>query len=164
MARCSDPLRSVDYQRIWNPTIWKQDFLKVWFQMVRFFKRSGYSYCYSHSPNHLKTGPYEIQTFLSEIQIVFDKMAAICWFQMVGLLDFGSHSKSRPFEAQPLFDHSKSRLVWISDPHYPHCTNLSDWNTFGRAQNGCTSRVECNDVKQLLCSITGLRWTKLWYQ
>ena len=120
MARCSDPLRSVDYQRIWNPTIWKQDFLKVWFQMVRFFKRSGYSYCYSHSPNHLKTGPYEIQTFLSEIQIVFDKMAAICWFQMVGLLDFGSHSKSRPFEAQPLFDHSKSRLVWISDPH---CTS-----------------------------------------
>ena len=118
MARCSDPLRSVDYQRIWNPTIWKQDFLKVWFQMVRFFKRSGYSYCYSHSPNHLKTGPYEIQTFLSEIQIVFDKMAAICWFQMVGLLDFGSHSKSRPFEAQPLFDHSKSRLVWISDPHF----------------------------------------------
>ena len=35
---------------------------------------------------------------------------------MVGLPDFGSHSKSRPLETQPLFDHSKSRLVRISDP------------------------------------------------
>ena len=36
---------------------------------------------------------------------------------MVGLPDFRSHSKSRPFANQPLFDHCKSRLVWISDPH-----------------------------------------------
>ena len=36
---------------------------------------------------------------------------------MVGLPDFKSHSKSRPFATQPLFDHSKSRLVWVSDPH-----------------------------------------------
>ena len=36
---------------------------------------------------------------------------------MVELPDFRSHSKSRPFGTQPLFDHSKSRLVWISDPH-----------------------------------------------
>ena len=32
-------------------------------------------------------------------------------FQMVGLLDFRSHSKSRP-----LLDHSK--FGWISDPHF----------------------------------------------
>ena len=38
-------------------------------------------------------------------------------FQMVGLPDFRSHSKSRPFATQPLFDHSKSRLVQISDLH-----------------------------------------------
>ena len=36
---------------------------------------------------------------------------------MVGLPNFRSHSKSRPFLAKPLFDHSKSRLVWNSDPH-----------------------------------------------
>ena len=36
---------------------------------------------------------------------------------MVELLDFRSHSKSRPFATQPLFDHSKSRLVRISDPN-----------------------------------------------
>ena len=41
-------------------------------------------------------------------------------FQMVGLLDFRSHLKSGPFETQPLFDQSKSRLVWISDPHCTH--------------------------------------------
>ena len=34
---------------------------------------------------------------------------------MVGLPDFRSHSKSGPFANQPLFDHSKSRLVQISD-------------------------------------------------
>ena len=36
---------------------------------------------------------------------------------MVGLPDFRSHSKSGPFATQPLFNHIKSRLVWISDPH-----------------------------------------------
>ena len=35
---------------------------------------------------------------------------------MVGLPDFRSHSKSKTFATQPLFEHSKSRLVWISDP------------------------------------------------
>ena len=37
---------------------------------------------------------------------------------MVGPLDFRSHSKSKPFATPPLFDHSKSRLVQISDPYY----------------------------------------------
>ena len=36
---------------------------------------------------------------------------------MVGLPDFRSHSKSRPFATQPLFEHTKSRLVRISDSH-----------------------------------------------
>ena len=42
------------------------------------FKWSGFSYCYSYSPNHLKTGPFAILAFLSVFQMVFDKMAAIC--------------------------------------------------------------------------------------
>ena len=61
------------------------------------------SFIYSYSPNHLKTGLFKIRTFLSR-------------FQMVGLPDFRSHSKSEPFLTQPLFDYSKSRLVRISDP------------------------------------------------
>ena len=36
---------------------------------------------------------------------------------MVGLLDFRSHSKSRPFANQLLFEHSKYGHVQISDPH-----------------------------------------------
>ena len=35
---------------------------------------------------------------------------------MVGHLDFRSHLKSTPFATQPLFDHSKSRLVRFKIP------------------------------------------------
>ena len=35
---------------------------------------------------------------------------------MVGLPNFRSQSKSRPFATQPLLDHSKSKLGRISDP------------------------------------------------
>ena len=45
-------------------------------------------------------------------------MAAILvGFQTVGLQDIRSHSKFVPFTNQPLFDHSKSEHVRISDPH-----------------------------------------------
>ena len=60
------------------------------------FKWSGLSYSYSCSPNHSKTGHFCLM-----FQMVFDKNGG--QFQMVGLLDFRSHSKSR--------------LVRISDPH-----------------------------------------------
>ena len=55
--------------------------------------------------------------------MVFDKMSG---FLMVGLSNFRSHLKSRPFINQTLSDHSKSVLVWISDPH---CTFIktSKW-------------------------------------
>ena len=75
-------------------------------------------FSYGYSPNHSKTGTFKIQTFLSKFQMVFDKMFPhLSRFQMVGLPDFRSHSQSRPFATQPLFDNSKSRLVQISDPH-----------------------------------------------
>ena len=53
-------------------------------------------------------------------------MAAIflSGFQVVGLPDFRSHSKSGPCATQPLFHHSKSRLVQISDPH---CIQILDY-------------------------------------
>ena len=38
------------------------------------------------TPDHSKTGPFVIQTFLSGFQMVFDKMAAICLdFKWLGL-------------------------------------------------------------------------------
>ena len=42
-------------------------------------------------------------------------------FQMVGLPNFRSHLKSGPFATQPFFNHSESKLVWISDSH---CSTL----------------------------------------
>ena len=42
-----------------------------------FFKESGYNLSYSYGPNHSKTGPFKVWTFLSGFQMVFDKMAAI---------------------------------------------------------------------------------------
>ena len=102
---------------IWNPTIWNLDFWRS------DFKWSGYGYC--HSPNHLKTGPFKLQTFSSGFQFFWQNRTDMSGFQMVGLPDFRSHLKSRPFVAQPLFDHSKSRLVWISDSHCTGNYNLA---------------------------------------
>ena len=42
------------------------------------FKQSCFSYGCSFSTNHSKTKPFEIRTFLSGIQMVFDRMGAIC--------------------------------------------------------------------------------------
>ena len=74
------------------------------------FKGTGYSFSYSNGPNHLKTRPIKIWTFLSGFQMVLYKMAAMCPV-------FRSHLKSWPFEKQPHFNHSKSRLAQILDPH-----------------------------------------------
>ena len=69
-------------------------------------------YTTSYSPNHLKTRPFEIWTFLSGFQIPH----------------FRSHLKSWPFAAnQPLFDHLRSRPARISDRH---CTMFSSTEFF----------------------------------
>ena len=68
------------------------------------------------SPKYLKTGIFEICTFLSRFQKVF--FTKWSGFQKTGLPDFRSHLKFRPFATQPPFlNHSKSRLVQISDPY-----------------------------------------------
>ena len=52
------------------------------------FKGSGFSNGYSFSPNHSKTRPHKILTFLSGFQIVFlQNVSHLSGFQMVGLLD-----------------------------------------------------------------------------
>ena len=57
---------------------------------------------YVNFPNHSKTGPFKIWTFLSGFQMVSDEMAHLSGFQMVGVPYFWSHWKSGPFATQPL--------------------------------------------------------------
>ena len=56
----------------------KSGIFEGWISNGPFFKWLGFSYGYSYSPNHLKTGPFQIRTFLSGFQMVFDLMAGIC--------------------------------------------------------------------------------------
>ena len=60
---------------------------------------------------------------------------------MVGLPDFRSHSKSRPFANQPLLDHLKSRLGRILDPRCSLKNNLMDIVTL------------CFFIKCSICSV-----------
>ena len=52
-------------------------FLKVRFQMGPVFKWTGYSYC--SSPDHLKTGPFKIQTHQSRFQMVNTRWQPFWW-------------------------------------------------------------------------------------
>ena len=85
---------------------------------MQVFKWSGFNYGHSYSHNHLKTGPIKLGIF-SRFQMVFEKWRLFVCISDSWASRFRSHSKSRPFVAQTLFDrHSKSRLVHISDPQY----------------------------------------------
>ena len=77
------------------------DYLMVGFQRVLFSNGQALAMAIAIVPTIQKP---DHANFLSE-------------YQMVGLLDFRTHSKSRPFAIQPLLDHSKYRLVLISDCH-----------------------------------------------
>ena len=79
------------------------------------FKWPGFKYGYSYSPNHLKTRPVKIQMFFSGFRMVIDKMFN-CW-AFVHISNCWAARFQIPFETQPLFNHLKSRLVQISDPH-----------------------------------------------
>ena len=46
-------------------------------EKINNFEWLGLSYGYSCSPNHSKTGPLKIRTFLSGFHMVFEKMPAI---------------------------------------------------------------------------------------
>ena len=102
--------------------------------MVRFSK--GRASAIALVPNHSKTKPFEIQTFLSGFHIVFNKMLAIWQDFKFQISDFRSHSKFRPFANQPVFDHSKSRLVWNSDPTVAAFTKLWQCATHKRVVIG----------------------------
>ena len=83
---------------IWNPTIQNPETFEIrYFEGRRYFegcisngpvfKCWGFNFGYSCSPNHSKTGPFKIQTFLFGLQMFFDKMEAICKdFKWLGFL------------------------------------------------------------------------------
>ena len=106
-VQCGSEIRPFEIRNDLKSTFWRSD-----------FKWSVFS--------HLKTGPFKIRTKKSGFQMVKTRWRLV-GFQMVGLPDFRSHSKSGPFTNQPLFDHLKSGQGRISDPHCSqhsigHCT------------------------------------------
>ena len=80
--------------------IWKPDFVKVGFQKVRFSIGRALAMAIASVPT--------VQNPDVFIRILngFWQNGTHLLFQIVGLPDFRSHSKSRPFETKPLFDHS----------------------------------------------------------
>ena len=88
-------------------TFWK--YSKYILFEVQIFKGSGFSCNYSHGLSHLKAGPFEIWTFLSGIQMVLDKMAAIYPDRFRIPYEIGTIVK------QTFFGHSKA----IRSPLYP---------------------------------------------
>ena len=59
----------------------------------------------------IKNVPFKIRTFLSRIQIVFDRIGHLFGIQTVRLPEFRSHSKLEAVAKQPLVDHSKPQYM-----------------------------------------------------
>ena len=109
-------MKSINTVGIWNLTIWNPQAGLCEGQISNGLAFKWLSFTYGYSPNQSKTGPFKIGTFLSGFQmVIWQNGCHLSGFQMVGLPDFRSHSKSRSFPTQPLLDHLKSRLGWISD-------------------------------------------------
>ena len=87
--------------------------MEFWNWLFEGWISNGRAFGYGYSPNHLKTIPFEIRTFLSRFQMVFDKMAPICLdFKWLGFRISDHIPNSDHLHAtQPLFDHLKSRIV-----------------------------------------------------
>ena len=98
---------------IQNPTIWNPDFLKVKFQIVQF--SNGWALAMAIAIVPTIPNP---NIFVRISNGLWQNGSHLSGFHIVGLLELGSHLRSRPFSTQPLFDHSKSRLVQILDPHF----------------------------------------------
>ena len=69
--------RDLKSDHLKSTNIWNVDFLKVWFQMVHFLKGWALTTAIAIVPTIQKPDQFKIRTFLSEFQMVFDKMA-IC--------------------------------------------------------------------------------------
>ena len=101
---------------ICNPTIWNPETFE--FQMVRFSNGRAITMAIALVPTIWKLNIGNLDFFVRISNGFWQNGGYLSRFQMVGLPDFRSHSKFRPFVTQRLLDHSKSRLGWISDSHY----------------------------------------------
>ena len=68
-------------------------------------------------PTVLKLDNSKSWNFVQILKSFWQNGIHLSSFNMVGLLEFRSHSKCGPFVNQPLYDCSKSIHVWITDPH-----------------------------------------------
>ena len=66
--------------------------------------------------SNTKVNTTRLSSFFSNSKAGSSYSPKFDWFQMVELPVLRSHSKSWPFANGPLFDHSKSWCIWISDP------------------------------------------------
>ena len=65
-----------------SANIWNLQTFEIWTFWISLSSGCSYSY----GPNHSKTSPFKIQSFLSRLQMVFDKMTVICPdFKWLGL-------------------------------------------------------------------------------
>ena len=69
---------------------------------------------YKMAPTIWKVDHYKSGHFWTDFKWFWQNSELVFRFWMV---DFRSHSNFRPFANQPLFDHSKSGTVLISNPH-----------------------------------------------
>ena len=109
------PTEQHPHVEIWNPTIWNPETFEGQISNGPVIKWSGLSYGYSFSPYHLKTGPFKIWTFCPDF-----KWSDTKWPTFALISNGWAPIFQNSFEIQTicnLFDHSKSRLVCISDPH-----------------------------------------------
>ena len=89
--------------------------LKVGFQMVRFSNSPALAMAIAIASTIQKPDQSKSRCFCWISNGFWQNGSNLSRFQMVGLPDYRSHSKSRPFTTQPVLDHSKSRLGRISE-------------------------------------------------
>ena len=95
----------------------KPGLCRVRFQMVWFSNGWALAIALAIVPTVRKPDHSKSDIFVQISNVFWQNGGCFTEFQMVGLPDYRPHSKSIPFETQPLLDRSKSRLIWISATH-----------------------------------------------
>ena len=121
---------------IWNQTILIPEAFEIRTFWRSDFKWSGFSYGMSQTFENWTIQNSDI--FVRISNGFWQNGGHLTRFLMVGHPDFRPHSKSGPFATQPLLDHWKSKLGWISDPH---CILDFEWSKRGWVANGPDFRM-----------------------
>ena len=102
---------------IWNPTIWSTKTFEIQTFWRSDWKWSSFQKAIASVPTIWKQDHPKSKSKSQISNGLWHNGSYCSGFQMVELPDLRCHSKSKTLVTQPLFDHLKSRLVWISDPH-----------------------------------------------